>query len=366
MNINQHNYEEYFLLYADGELSAQDKLAVEQFVQGNPNLAEELDMFLQLKLPLEDIQFEEKSLLFKHTETIGLKNYEEYFLLYVDNELDAAGKQSVEKFVLQHPALQEQFMLLKQTRLAPEIIVCPDKRSLYKKAEKERPVFYMRWQRIAVAAAFIGLTVLGWQWFSSTETLNAPITAKREPVVPAGRDNKNGTDSKPATQPTEQMLASNVPANQPDAKIHQANNDDALAANTKTQAFAINDVTETPLNRITVEPAATVRTENPVDKETSILGGHLNEKQLIEKPLVQTTAADETVSSNAQHAIYRELDTDTEDEKKTLYLGALEINKDKLRGFFRKAGSLFRGKAKQQEEEEKTETTPSTNTRLLK
>ena len=65
----------------------------------------------------------------------------------------------------------------------------------------------------------------------------------------------------------------------------------------------------------------------------------------------------------AQQTIYKELDT--EDEKKSLYLGSLEINKDKLRGFFRKAGSLFRGKAKQQEEEKTESATPST-TRSLK
>ena len=50
----------------------------------------------------------------------------------------------------------------------------------------------------------------------------------------------------------------------------------------------------------------------------------------------------------ARQAVYKELDT--EDEKKSLYLGSIEINKDKLRGFFRKASTLFRSKAKQEED----------------
>jgi hypothetical protein len=50
-------------------------------------------------------------------------------------------------------------------------------------------------------------------------------------------------------------------------------------------------------------------------------------------------------------AVYKELDTD--DERKSLYVGSVEINKDKIRGFLRKASSLFKGRNKN--EEEKTE-----------
>jgi len=53
----------------------------------------------------------------------------------------------------------------------------------------------------------------------------------------------------------------------------------------------------------------------------------------------------------AKPAVYKELDTD--DEKKSLYVGAIEINKDKLRGFLRKASNLF--KSRNKNEEEKTE-----------
>lgn len=369
MNINQHNYEEYFLLYADGELSAEDKLAVERFVQANPYLAEELEMFMQLKLPLEDLVFEEKTSLFKHGESIGLKNYEEYFLLYVDNELDAAGKQSVETFVLQHPALQEQFMLLKQTRLEPEAIIFPDKASLYRKEEKERRIFYMRWERVAVAAAFTGLAVLGWKLFPSpSETANAPMIAQRPATAPANSSNSGNIINTPSDQTTAQTVIAQPSVDQQKTINVRLNNNDRSTTATETPViFAENNVTETQPKRITIEPATTIRTENPVEGSNNNLVAHLNEQKLVNKQLVTAAATDDNRHDNiAQQAIYRELNTDSDDEKKSLYVGSLEINKDKLRGFFRKASSLFRGKAKQQEEEERTETTPSSNTRSLK
>jgi len=45
-------------------------------------------------------------------------------------------------------------------------------------------------------------------------------------------------------------------------------------------------------------------------------------------------------SASMHQTVYKELDT--EDENKSLYLGNLELNRDKLRGFFRKAGNLFK------------------------
>jgi hypothetical protein len=44
MNINRHNYEEYFILYMDNELDSDDRRMVEAFVLQHPDLKEELDI----------------------------------------------------------------------------------------------------------------------------------------------------------------------------------------------------------------------------------------------------------------------------------------------------------------------------------
>ena len=45
-HINMDNYEEYFLLYVDNELTGADKASVEEFVKMHPELKSELDGFL--------------------------------------------------------------------------------------------------------------------------------------------------------------------------------------------------------------------------------------------------------------------------------------------------------------------------------
>jgi hypothetical protein len=64
-----------------------------------------------------------------------------------------------------------------------------------------------------------------------------------------------------------------------------------------------------------------------------------------------TPAIDNNTASGsvAQQTVYKELDTD--DDSKSLYLGSVELNKDKLRGLFRKASSIFKSKAAREEED---------------
>jgi hypothetical protein len=60
---------------------------------------------------------------------------------------------------------------------------------------------------------------------------------------------------------------------------------------------------------------------------------------------MEASYAVETRSALTQPALYRELDT--KDDDRTLYVGSMQINKDKLRGLFKKASSLLGSKAKE-------------------
>ena len=67
MNINLNNYEEYFLLYADNELSDKEKHEVENFVKQFPGFEEEFNMVkLTINFPDESVSLVDKSFLIKN------------------------------------------------------------------------------------------------------------------------------------------------------------------------------------------------------------------------------------------------------------------------------------------------------------
>ena len=367
--INQHNYEEFFLLYVDGELSATDKQAVEQFVQENPGFAYELEMLKQASLTGEHLVFDNKNSLYRNESAeINLHNYEEQFLLYVDNELNSGTKEKTETFVLQHPALQEVFTLLKQTRLEPETILFPDKKSLYREEKKEKPVFYLRWQRIAVAAALIGFVVLLWTVLPDI-TSKQNIAQLQKTVIPINQNNNNvklQTADKPATVVIEQRSA-DIAAVSVTARPFTTN-----VKNSTTEISAVESNDPTVHNAAPTQTVETIKgnTVTGSAAETSLAhtqtlpveNTSLSGVDMVKANNNPEESSKRYFTDNAQQAVYKELDTD--DDKKSLLLGSLEINKNKLRGFFRKAGSIFRGKAKA--EDEKTEAPASSNTRSLK
>jgi anti-sigma factor RsiW len=378
--INIHNYGEFFLLYVDGELSAEDRAAVEHFVQENSHLAAELQMLEQSVLQPEEVLFTDKELLYRNGDDgIHADNCESRFLLYVDNELDARAREEVETFVLQHPALQEPFLQLKQTKLEPETIVFPGKASLYRKEEKERRILYIGWQRAAVAAAFIGLIVLAGRMFSG----NGEETRKEVVVASTGQPKPQAVQQPPAT--TAQQPATAVKEQAPlTASLVQDRQDEGVSQPAASQAsepanavalaetpgrlqeqttgMVHNDIP--PVNTIAsgaqdvLKQEKTVQSVQPATQLAVNLPETLQDTETIQ---AKNTQPNDAMAMTAQPAVYRELDIDEGDDRKSLYVGSLEINKDKLRGLFRKATSLFRGKAK---EDEKTDNAPS-HSRLL-
>jgi hypothetical protein len=98
---------------------------------------------------------------------VTLQNYETFFLLYLDDELNVAERKAVDDFVHANPSLQQELDILRQARVSPDqSIVYPDKQLLYREAGKEKVVTFSNWRMLAVAAML--LLALGILWINST------------------------------------------------------------------------------------------------------------------------------------------------------------------------------------------------------
>jgi hypothetical protein len=203
--ISRNNYEEYFVLFADNELSDKERLSVEQFLVLHPDLQQELDLFLAAKLPLEQINLEEKESLLAHS--MKLNAIDEALLLYIDNELNDKEKTAVEKKLKTDKAYRLQYDALLQTK--PEVsepIVYPYKKELYRHEEKTRFSFY--WMRIAAAVIILlgmGVFVFTYQPKPGTTArdIEKPQPAKETPATtPAKTDVTIKVETSGPVEPT--------------------------------------------------------------------------------------------------------------------------------------------------------------------
>lgn len=249
MNINRNNYENFFLLYVDGELAPQEMLEVDAFCQKHPDLAEELDLLMDTRLsPETDTVLLSKDELLKpeQWDADHLTPLQSNLLSMLDGEADRidfdtqrshntllqkewellqqtrleseavpmAHKHKLIKAVqwdadmltplqmqllealengspvpagvLADAELQKDWMLLQQTVLTADVVAMPNKHQLYRRESTEKaPVVRMGWLRIAAAAAVIA--GIGWVVFNSlSNTENAePQLSKQQTQKPA-------------------------------------------------------------------------------------------------------------------------------------------------------------------------------------
>ncbi len=179
MNINRNNYEEYFILYSDNELNSDDRRRVDEFVLFNPDLKDELDIYLNSILTTDaSLKFENKE---------DLHRYDESILSYIDDELPADEKEKLEELIGGSPRLQQELNFYLKTKLQTDTeIVFENKSILYRSTEKRRvaPMQMIRWA--AAAAILIAVSITAINYFNkqtgATDIAKTNPPEKKDPV----------------------------------------------------------------------------------------------------------------------------------------------------------------------------------------
>ena len=120
---------------------------------------------------------------------INRNNYENYFLLYLDRELDSTDRERVEKFLEDNTDLQKEFTLLGSTVFSATDTVFEPKALLYRKEGKRR-IIPLYWTRIA--AAGVGLILGAWFIVSLKQHVSPqPVAVHPEAVHTPTETGKN-------------------------------------------------------------------------------------------------------------------------------------------------------------------------------
>jgi anti-sigma factor RsiW len=225
MNIDRQNYESFFLQYADGELSASEQDAVQQFVALHPDLQQELNEILQAVLRPESVPFLNKAQLFRISEAT-----EENLLSLLDNEVSAPLRQEIEQQIAAEPAVAQAWQHLQKTKLDPaESVLHPDKSTLYRTAPA-KTIPLRRWW-MAAAAAIAGLATWGIVHLATTEQSGRAVAAMSIPANPpsgansitpgnTGEGHQHTVAVPPRKTVIDQSVINNSPDNNPASSVN--------------------------------------------------------------------------------------------------------------------------------------------------
>ncbi len=341
MNINRHNYEEFFLLYVDNELTAGQREIVEAFVAGNPDLQEEFDLINQSTFTTDaklDDAFMQS--LLKPVEESSVN--EEQLLLYVDEELPAAEKANVEKELLTNTSLQKELLWLRRSQVKPDTsIVFPDKQLLYKQAEPAR-VFSLsasarRWSAAAAIVVLLGSAM--WLLMDKENT--------NDPAKFAVTESKEGKQTEAQSPKTVIEILEEEKKKQ-DAEngsvaVNETNN---VQNNTQTNTVTVsttvvknNTGNTTTTNQPDVELTPVTTTQNDVTKNNSEVPGNISTTPTVQ-PIETSTATNAayTLYNNDVAAVDNEEDNELLTEERQRRTGIAGLIKKAKRTFERKTG----------------------------
>ncbi|MBS4064074.1 MAG: hypothetical protein KGZ74_05915 [Chitinophagaceae bacterium] len=325
MNINRHNYEEYFLLYVDNELTAAERVLVEAFIKENPDVRAELELLQQTTLQIDaklDDAFKNK-LLKQESVT------EEQLMLLLDGELRKDEAIKVQEAIVADAQLQNDWAWLQRSKFnADASIVFPDKSLLYKEAQPAR-VFYMSTavRRWSAAAAVILMLGTGY-WLYNKQTTTDPV-AGTGTEAPAQQP---GTVTKPSATTTTDVPVTNnelvqqqeevqEPSVTPTPAVKQSSTRQQIPVQQQNNTIAINHqpqqeqqtiVVQQPENKLQTQEAS-VKTDTKVDNKSN-------------NPNTSTVPPSTNIASSVSYVNYDEQDGEDEQE------GLLNENKQRSTG----------------------------------
>ena len=335
MEITQHNYAHYFLMYIDNELSGEEMAAVNDFIMQHPNYANKLEALQQLKISPDNLIYENKFSLYK------LSEQDEQCIAYLENEMTNEEKASFESEISTDIYLQTNVKQWQATFITPPTTIEIDpnfKNSLYKKSAQIKPLWatvtFKRWASVAA----ILVVVIGYNLFNA-ENKQAALSftningVKTELNKTAVIEINKGTD----INATKKSIALNKIKKETLLPIVNTN---AQAQNENANSN-LNSLSNTSFNApnndaaIVIVPKASIDTK--ATNETTALPMEIRPTSISN---VIEEAKNNFEAITPTQVQYSNIDTDEED--RIINIANLEIDGAKFRELSRKITTLFK------------------------
>jgi hypothetical protein len=333
MEINQHNYEHYFLMYIDNELSAEEKAAVNDFIMQHPNYANKLEALQQLKISPDTLIYENKFSLYK------LSEQDQQCITYLENEMTNEEKASFESEISTDIYLQTNVKQWQATFLTPPTTIEIDpnfKNSLYKKSAQIKPLWatttFKRWASVAaILILIIGFSLFNAENKQEASSFTNNNVGKTELNTKAVIETNKGAD----INVTKSAITLN--------KIRK----EALSPILAISAQGQNDYANRNLNSLNNTAYAAPNNEVAIVPKAAIDTKATNEISALpmEIPTTSISNVNEEAKNNFEaitpiQVQYINIDTDEED--RSVNIANLEIDGAKFRELSRKITTLFK------------------------
>jgi hypothetical protein len=290
---------------------------------------------------------------------INEKNYETYFMSYIDNELNAAERAAVEAFVLTEPKYAAALALFEKTKLhasSNEFMEMEDKIFLYRFTEmdakldgdfkkslyrKQAPVrkiiFTPNLMRASFAIAAMLILFIGLQLFKSESNVSESNIVESY-IVETPLKDKTTVSSADILIPTDnKTLANSAIATKAITKNRTENQNkhkNKIQNENQTILTSANNTISTINTNIVSSSSSQASREND---SQNIVVAKFSEGQI-------SSTAMETMATEEEKTIlptnYKEIDTEEED--RTINIGILEIDAAAFRGITRKFSALLK------------------------
>jgi len=379
MIVNVQNYETYFLLYIDNELSATEKATVELFIQQNPSYQQELTLLQNAKLGFsentseesaeEKIIFEDKLSLYQISES------DTACLLYLEHEMSASEVAQFEEKLAKDPHLQISLTNWGKTLISQkynelsknekgyneigknEKLDPAFKYSLYK---KEAEVISIKakslweWNNIYRIASVAALLILWWgyQWLNTSSMISKKEMTPNVFVTNPVQTNTRAITNKSLEKNAQDVIYKSQASLTNSSVISKSSPSNSLVKSYNTTSIAKNVLAN---NTIQVPERMTESQRVTFDNRINELKNDLtnaneskntrknesiakeNESIVNENARLETTEAAKLIPVS-----YKEVDLHTEEEERTLYIGNLELDAAKFREISRKLTAIFK------------------------